>query len=146
MPPIGHPPLEKPSLCFCLLCVARQVRWPSLPLPRNVPAVPCLAWGFSLQRSSCGKKTQGGAGGRKGRGKRRCLGPVFCRPSLRLLERASHLLRLNTLSVLRAHLTSWYTLAENYPLPLNPTKWGRKGMLLHTKGYFEQEGAGVFPL
>lgn len=53
----------------------------------------------------------------------------------------------NTLSVLRAHLRSWYILEENYLLPLNPTEWGRKGMVLHTrKGYFQQEGAAVFPL
>lgn len=47
MPLIGHPPLEKPSLCFRLLCVARQVRWPSSPLPRDVPRCPALS-GVSL--------------------------------------------------------------------------------------------------
>lgn len=35
MPLIGHPPLEKPSLCFHLLCVARQVRW----LPHSYPGM-----------------------------------------------------------------------------------------------------------
>lgn len=82
MPLIGHPPLEKPSLCFHLLCVVRQVRWPSSPLPRDVPVVPRLVWGISLQRSSCGKRrTRGGTGGREGRGKEDAQALSFAGPA-----------------------------------------------------------------
>lgn len=98
-------------------------------------ALPCLGFHFFfilffLQRRPCGKKTQGGTGGRKEEGLPSgcCNGPAtFCA-----------FLGLNTLSVLRAqgwstssHLRRWCILEKkkqtNYPLgPPEPHHKGRE--------------------
>lgn len=125
-----------------------------MPLPRDVPAVPGLVWGLSLQRSSCGKRwTGGGTGGRERRGKKDsqalssagpasgcCRGPAtFCA-----------FLGFNTLqsSGLRAGGPVLILEASHFrrklPPPPKPHNVGKERNCFTYKGYFQQ-GMASFP-
>lgn len=82
MPLIGHPPLEKPSLCFCLLCVAGEVAFLAPTQRCASSARPCL--GFLFVKKLLWQEDSRWNWG-KGRKRERCPGLVFCRSSLRLL-------------------------------------------------------------
>lgn len=83
MPLIGHPPLEKPSLCFCL-CVAGEVAFLAPTQRCASGARPCL--GFLFAKKLLWQEEDSRWNWGKGRKReRRCPGLVFCRSSLRLL-------------------------------------------------------------